>query len=63
LLLTAGDPIYYSPMHSSILGGELATLHILLNFEQFLDEELKKMITNNMTLFEKVNTIKERMVV
>lgn len=50
-------------MHSSILGGELATLHILLNFEQFLDEELKKMITNNMTLFEKVNTIKERMVV
>lgn len=33
LLLTAGDPIYYSPLHSCILGGELATVYILLNFE------------------------------
>ena len=59
LLQTAGDPIFYSPFHSSILGGELATVHILLNFEQFLDEDLKKMVSNHITLFDKVNQIKE----
>lgn len=40
VLKTAGDPIYYGPFHSSILGGELATVHMMLNFEKFLDEEL-----------------------
>ena len=63
LLKTAGEPIFYSPFHSCILGGELAMVHILLNFEQYLDDDLKRMITNNITLFNKVNHIKEQMVV
>ena len=41
LLKTAGDPIYYGPFHSSILGGELATVHMMLNFEKYLDEYYK----------------------